>query len=46
MQMHAIRGEVSFFFVFFFFSFFLLLFVSVSGFLFVKAEEFRRGKGG
>lgn len=23
MQMHAIRGEVSFFFVFFFFSFFL-----------------------
>lgn len=30
----------------FFFLFFLLLFVSVSGFLFVKAEEFRRGKGG
>lgn len=29
----------------FFFLFFLLLFVSISGFLFVKAEEFRRGKG-
>ena len=42
MQMHAIRGEVSFFF---FFYFFLLPFVSVSGFLFAKSEEFRRGEG-
>ena len=38
------RFAVKFHF-FFFFLFFLLPFVSVSGFLFAKLEEFRRGEG-